>query len=308
MGGYLEEQEPCEISKPPYFDIYIPISKGIRCAFLHTWHNVSGSNHIICWQWRVLSGGSWICWIRIQTRTFFDSSNKLPMFKSTTCHVFADSTSSLMTRPTQWNLSTADVGESCKQVLARNVEDVDSTEVSQGEMGIPRGRLTLLTVNKHLIDYQAQLFRPDFVHQKGWLFNRSERGILFITLEEKALKGSMLSELPMISWEYLRVINIVSRVAFPVKGGMTIQHLLHRAFWCKLLVENGTLQSDTLIFEILEISFATTNHLIPPPQKKARDPLIPNMSADWTPRFVHPLSAARCRWPSKLAKIWIPPS
>lgn len=50
----------------------------------------------------------------------------------------------------------------------------------------------------------------------------------------------------------------------------------------------------------------TTSSL--PPQKKARDPLIPNMSADWTPRFVHPLSAARCRWPSKLAKIWIPPS
>ena len=87
-----------------------------------------------------------------------------------------------------------------------------------------------------------------------------------------------------------------------MKGGMTIQHLLHRAFWCKLLVENGTLQSDALIFEILEISFATTNHLIPPPPKKARDPLIPNMSADWTPRFVHPLSAARCRWPSKVSE------
>lgn len=168
-----------DFKTPLFWDI--PISKGIRCAFLHTWHNVSGWNHIICWQWRVLSGGSWICWIRIQTRTFLDSSNKLPMFKSTTCHVFA----------------------------AQNVEDVDSTEVSQGEMGIPRGRLTLLTVNKHLIDYQAQLFRPDFVHQKGWLFNRSERRILFITLEEKALKGIMLSELPMISWEYLRVINIV---------------------------------------------------------------------------------------------------
>lgn len=130
-----------DFKTPLFWDI--PISKGILCAFLHTWHDVSGWNPIICWQWRVQSWGSktsskfsWICWIRIQTRTFFDLSNKLPMFKSTTCHVFADSTSSPMTRPTQWNLSTADVGESCKQILPRKVEDVDSTEFSQSEMRI----------------------------------------------------------------------------------------------------------------------------------------------------------------------------
>lgn len=72
-------------------------------------------------------------------------------------------------------------------------------------MGIPRGRLTLLTVNKHGIDLNC--LGPILSTR---LALQSERGILLILVEEKAMKRSMFSELAMISREYLLVINIVN--------------------------------------------------------------------------------------------------